>query len=181
MAIAVDLGLALVLLLSLAAGLKDGFLDSLFSVASWIGAGLVAIYLPRWILDTLPGGIRSFPGISILVGVVLFLATFFVIRIIGMMASGSGKSEVGTLDRILGLAVGIARGILLTGIIASFLVAYLPPNVSAVRKSQSLPVLLPVGRIVAAVAPERIRTRMEEGWTRLEAKEPEAQRGPVSV
>src|SRR5512141_1112138 len=100
MAIAVDLGLALVLLLSLAAGLKDGFLDSLFSVASWIGAGLVAIYLPRWILDTLPGGIRSFPGISILVGVVLFLATFFVIRIIGMMASGSGKSEVGTLDRI---------------------------------------------------------------------------------
>jgi uncharacterized membrane protein required for colicin V production len=181
MAIAVDLSLLVVLLLSLGAGLKDGFMESLFSIASWIGGVLIAIYFPRLILGSLPAGIRNFPGIAILIGVVFFLAAFFVIRIVGMAVTGNGKSHPGPLDRLLGMILGVGRGLLLAGIIASFLVAYLPPNGSVVRQSHSLPILLPVGRVVAAVAPERIRSKMDEGWNRLEKGAPEVHKGPVTI
>ncbi len=181
MAIAVDLGLLVVLLLSLGAGLKDGFLESLFSMASWIGGVLVAVYLPRAILGSLPTGIRTFPGITILIGVVFFLAAFFVIRIIGMAVTGNGKSQPGPVDRLLGMALGVARGFILAGIIASFLVAYLPPNGSIVRQSHSFPILVPVGRVVAAVAPDRIRLRMDEGWNRVEKGPPEVHKSPVTI
>ncbi len=181
MALAVDIGLGLILLLSIIAGMRNGFADSLFSVASWLGGAILALYLPRAIVPHLPSGVRGFPGIAILTGVLIFLATFFVVRLLGVAVTGNGKPKPGPIDRMLGLMIGIARGLIIGAIIASFLVAYLPPEGTVMRKSRALPLLLPAGRIVAGVAPEKIRGRMDQGWDRVKQGSAPERRGPVSV
>jgi len=181
MAFAVDLGLVLVVVLSIIAGVRDGFVDSLFSIASWLGGALVALYASHVVLAHLPEALRTFPGISILAGVLLFLLTFFVVRIVGMAITGHGKSAIGPIDRLLGVGIGMARGALLVAIIGSFMVAYLPADGTIMRKSHALPVVGPLGRVVAALAPAKIRTRMQEGWDQMYEGEPRGAHGPVTV
>jgi hypothetical protein len=92
MVFAVDLGLAFVLFLSLIAGLRNGFLDTLISIAAWLGSLLVAVYLSEPILVRLPEWARSVPGAGVVLGVLLFLISFAAIRLIGH-AAGAGEHE----------------------------------------------------------------------------------------
>jgi membrane protein required for colicin V production len=171
MVFAVDLGLAFVLFLSLIAGLRNGFLDTLISIAAWLGSLLVAVYLSEPILVRLPEWARSVPGAGVVLGVLLFLISFAAIRLIGH-AAGAGEHEATDAgDRALGAVVGAARGLLLAASVACFLVAFLPPQGRVMRESRALPLLAPAGRAVSTLAPSWLRERMVDGWARLESGE----------
>lgn len=171
MVLAVDLGLGLVLLLSLLAGYRSGFLDTLVSLAAWVGGVFVAIYLGEPILQQLPERARSIPGTGVVLGVLLFLLTFAAIRLVGH-AAGAGEHEAKDAgDRFLGALVGAGRGILLAAAVACFLVAFLPPHGRVIRDSRALPLLAPAGRAVTHLAPESLRERMTEGWARFDREE----------
>ncbi len=163
----VDIGLALLVLLSLIAGFKNGFVDSLFSLAAWLGGILVGVHLARPVLDRLPPFTHRVPGAVIVTGVLLFLVAFSALRLLGAALAGKRKSDPEPADRWLGALFGLARGLFLAAATASFLVAYLPAEGKVLRQSRSLPLLAPAGRVVAGMAPGNLRARMDDGWSRL--------------
>lgn len=173
MVLAVDIALALVLFLSLLTGLRNGFLDTLVSLGAWIGSLLVAVYLSQPIKDQLPDWAGGIPGSTMLVGLLLFLVCFALIRLIGHVAGAGEHEATDAGDRVLGAIVGAARGVLLAAAIACFLVAFLPPRGSVMRHSRALPLLAPAGRAVTTLAPDGLRERMNEGWASLERREAE--------
>jgi membrane protein required for colicin V production len=165
----IDLGLAVVVVLSLLAGLKSGLVDSVFSLASWVVGGLVAFRVSSPVLAQLPARFQNLPGALLLTGVLLFLVTYFVIRMIGSLVGGSSKEGATGLDRFFGTLFGLARGVFLAAAVASFLVGYLPQDSRFIRGSRALPYLSSAGRVVAGLAPASIRSRMDRGWERLRA------------
>jgi membrane protein required for colicin V production len=162
-----DIGLAVLVLLSLLAGFKSGFVESLFSLAAWLGGVLLGVHLAKPVLDHLPAVVQRIPGAVFLVGVLLFLIAYAILRLIGGALGGKGGTEPAAGDRWLGGLFGLARGLFLAAAIASFLVAFLPSEGRILRESRALPLLAPAGRFVAGLAPGALRERMDEGWNRL--------------
>lgn len=177
----VDIGLAVIVILSLLAGLRSGFVDSLFSLASWVVGGLVALRLPRPVLAHLPAGYQRLPGAVILTAVLLFLAAYFVIRFLGSKLAGTSKEGASGLDRLTGALFGLLRGVFLAAAVASFLVGYVPASSRTIRESRALPLLAPVGGVVAGLAPGAVRERMDLGWGRLRSRPHGGPGGPVEA
>ena len=112
MVLAVDLGLAFVALLSFLSGWRNGFLETLFSIGAWVGGVLIAFHTTAPLREVLPEWATSVPGIEIVLGVVIFLVAFVVIRLIGH-AAGTGSHQADSQgDRALGGLLGLARGLL---------------------------------------------------------------------
>jgi uncharacterized membrane protein required for colicin V production len=162
-----DLGLVILVLLSLIAGFRSGFVESLFSLAAWLGGILLAIHLARPAVNRLPEGLQHVPGAVIVAGVLIGLIGFAILRLLSAAAGGQNGKDRGAGDRWLGGLLGLARGLFLAAAIASFLVAYLPPEGKLMRESRVLPLLSPAGSLVSSLAPPGLRLKMEDGWRSL--------------
>ena len=176
-----DIALAVLVLLSLLAGFKNGFIESLFSLAAWLGGILLGVHLAVPVLDKLPGFIHRIPGAVYLVGVLVFLIAYAVLRLLGAALGAKGGKEPSGGDRWLGGLFGLARGLFLSAAVACFLVAYLPADGRIMRESRALPLLAPAGRFVAGMAPANLRQRMDDGWARLSVRDQIPPQGPLTI
>jgi membrane protein required for colicin V production len=174
-----DIGLAVLVLLSLLAGFKNGFIESLFSLAAWLGGILLGVHLAEVTLAHLPGIVHRIPGAVYLVGVLLFLIAYAVLRLLGAALGARSGKEPGTGDRWLGGLFGLARGLFLSAAVACFLVAFLPPDGTIMQKSRALPLLAPAGRFVAGMAPSGLRQKMDDGWARIETQDRAEPKGAI--
>jgi membrane protein required for colicin V production len=171
MVILVDVGLVLVVLLSLIAGMRSGFVETLFSLAAWIGGIVIAIHVSRPLLDLMPESVQEIPGAIYVLGVLVFLVAFALINLVGMLAGHRKERATQAGDRILGGILGLARGIFLSAAIASLLVAFLPRDGEITRRSGTFRLLSPAGHVVAGLAPQWLRERMDEGWAEVRGDE----------
>ncbi|MBM3285759.1 MAG: CvpA family protein [Candidatus Eisenbacteria bacterium] len=162
-----DLGLVILVVLSLVAGFRNGFVESLFSLAAWLGGVLLGVHLAHPVLSRLPATIQRVPGVVIVTGVLVGLLAFALLRLLGAAAGGQGGKDRGAGDRWLGGLLGLARGLFLSAAIASFLVAYLPPEGKLMRETRVIPLLGPAGAVVSGLAPAPLRLKMEQGWIRV--------------
>lgn len=180
----IDIGLALLVFLSLVAGWRNGLVDSLFSFAAYLVGIVVAVQVTPVVAGHLPSWAGRVPGANIVLGVFLFLAAFFVVRLIGSTTSSKRKKDPEFSDSLLGGLLGLARGLFLVAAIACFLVAYLPRQGKVFQESRALPLLTGPGKVVARLAPEGLRSRMTAGWAELEEERMTGKRsdgGPVSI
>jgi membrane protein required for colicin V production len=94
-------------------GLARGFVGEIVSLLAWV-AGIVVVrlfYTPAKALAATLTGTEA--GGAILALVVLFLAGFLAVRIVGdKISAGTKSSLVGPIDRLLGLGFGAAKGVL---------------------------------------------------------------------
>jgi membrane protein required for colicin V production len=164
MTLALDLGLVFVALLSVLSGWRNGFLETLFSIGAWIGGILIAFHATAPLLVFLPVWADSIPAVELILGVVVFLVAFVVIRLIGHAAGGGGQRAIDPGDRAFGGLLGIARGLFLAALVASLLVALLPRDSRVLSGSRAIPLLAPLGEVIARVAPPWLRDEISSGW-----------------
>lgn len=163
-----DLFVALVLIASVAAGAVRGGVRELVSLLSAILAAFVAlIALPvtapvmRGLID--PDWIGSV--VAVIVG---FFLVYFLLRLVGSALSKGAKAHgaLGAIDRLFGVVIGAARGLLLIGAVHLTVAAGLPGDRSprwldeaffyglSVRSAHAIQWILPgLGRGVDAVTP----------------------------
>lgn len=108
---AFDVAIGVVVLLSTVLALARGFVREVVSVASWVGAGVVA-----WLAypEARPIAIQvvDHPLLTdVLTAAVVFLVPLIVFRVVGgMLADAVSGTGLGLVDRLLGVAFGAARG-----------------------------------------------------------------------
>lgn len=110
---AVDIAVAIVLLISAVVAYARGFVREFFSLIVWVGAIAATVYS----FDYLKEYARSFIQVRLLADgltcFVVFLVTLTLLSFItGRLARVVSGSEMGPLDRALGFIFGVARGAL---------------------------------------------------------------------
>ncbi len=159
----VDAAIAVVVLLSVLQAAAQGFFHEVFALAGVVFGYLLAVweyprvaawYLPMvrqsWVAD-----IAGFLTIFVLVIVVAGIAgriTRWAVKEAGLQA----------IDRVLGAAFGLVRGILLVAIVLLALTSLAPVS-RAVARSALAPYLLVVARAAIWAGPSQVRTRFYDG------------------
>jgi len=139
------------------AGLIVGYL-----LAAWNYQRLAARYAP-YLKSMWLGEIGAF--------LVIFLAVLVVAGIAGRITRHIAKEAgLSFVDRILGGALGLLRGILLVAVIIMSMAAFTPTS-TWLEGSELAPYFLVVGRAAIWVAPSELRGRFYQGLDLLRRQE----------
>ncbi len=165
---AVDVGVAVLVLISAILATARGFTREVLSLATWAGAAAIAAYMYFYHSDL---AAQYFTEPLLATGVTVigsFLVALIVLHLLTMWIGDLVvDSRVGPLDRTLGFVFGAARGILIcvvAAVFANFLIGSQDPML---RDSKSFPPLLSAGDYLITLLPpdleEQFREFLERG------------------
>jgi len=145
-----------------------GFSRSLASLLGVILGCWVAIHrfpsisfrLSPWIQDEVWRSLVSFLLIFLLVYLVFFIAGIMVQKMFTAL-------RLGWIDRFLGAAVGLAKGLVLAGIIIFMLTIFLPSNSPLLKESCLYPALSRVAQVMGSTVPGHLKGRFMWKWRKF--------------
>lgn len=139
-----DLVVIGVVVLSGLFALMRGLVKEVFSIVSWVGAALAALYGYAYVLPFVDSLVSPAWLASVVTGAGLFLISLIVLGMVATLISGAvRKTSAGALDRSFGFLFGLARGALI--VCAAWLL------VSRVMTPSELPVWLKDARTLPLV------------------------------
>lgn len=115
----VDIVIIGLLLLLLLIGIGKGFIKQAFNIIAWLGAIVVPLLFYGPVTKIVAGDVDPVPfSTTAIVFVCLFIVTFILIKIIGkMLGDGTQKTALGIIDRLLGAAWGLAKGLIIISVV----------------------------------------------------------------
>ena len=140
----IDLVLVALVLVSALLGLMRGFVGILVSTAAWLLAGLVAFKFggdaALWLSGNgQPTVSETFGGYAL-----SFIVVLLAVGMIGALVRSMVRaSELSGVDRALGFAVGVFRGLVIACVLVLVLGFTPLPKEPSWRQSQALPLLMP--------------------------------------
>ncbi len=127
--------LSIILISSLMAFLR-GFVAAVLSFSNWVASSLLVIYAGPIVAEALSDMVDSEQTAKILASVLIFAVSFLVLAIINSQIVRAVKRVgIGALDRTLGLAFGMVRGVLIGVVI--FLTATIGQSMLSASPSES--------------------------------------------
>ncbi len=148
--------------LSMVLAAAQGFFLEVFSLAGVV----VGFLLASWEYTRVAGHLTFInpPWAANLVAFfVVFVATTILAGIIGRIASwGMKQAGLRWMDRVLGAAFGLVRGLLIVTVVVMATAAF-APNAQWMSRSEFAPYFLVAGRAASWLTPADIRSRVREG------------------
>ncbi len=154
----VDVLVVLVLLVSAAFAAWRGFMSETLSIFAWAAAAFSTLYFGPWMVPLMRGIISSqwlaaaaaYAGIFL---VVLIPLSFISYR----FAEAVRHSPIGPLDRALGIAFGVVRGLVIVGLAYMAFTYFVPihDQPSALTQARTLPVVQSSAEVLLSLAPSR--------------------------
>ena len=151
----IDLVLLCVLAASALLGLFRGLVGSIASLVAWLGAGWCAFHyggeLAFWFADDgQPGATELLAGYA-----VAFLGVLLLVGLVGWVARKALQSVGLTgVDRLLGLGLGLARGLLVACMLVLLMAFSSLPQEPAWPQSRAVAVLTPGAQWMARWLPD---------------------------
>jgi membrane protein required for colicin V production len=154
----VDILVALVVLVSAGYAAWRGFLAEVLSIFSWASAAFATLYFGPWLIPLMRGviatpwlaAVAAYAGIFL---VVLIPLSFIAYR----FSEGVKHSPIGPLDRALGIAFGVVRGLVMVGLAYMAFTYFVPirQQPQALREARTLPVIQSSAEVLLSLAPSR--------------------------
>jgi len=166
---AIDIALALCLVLTLIAGARNGFFREGFTLAGLAAGILLALRFATPILDRGPSFVRGSAFAWTVLFALIFVAAFAVLGFAGRLLASTweGKNVPG-FSRVLGLVLGGIRGYVLLVFLAAVAVLLAPAGSRTLGESRVLPYLEGGVRWGAnLVLPSPTRQRLLQRWELL--------------
>jgi membrane protein required for colicin V production len=160
----IDVGVAVLVLISAILATARGFTREILSLATWAGSAAIAAYVYFNYRDVLK---EQFPDELVRTGVTVvgtFLVALIVLHLLTMWIGDMVvDSRVGPLDRTLGFIFGAARGVLICIVAAVFAEFLLSPNLpDMVSKSKSYAPLLSAGDWLKGLLPDDVEKQLTD-------------------
>lgn len=135
----IDIVVIIIMAYCIIRGLMLGLLNSISSFIAIIAGVLLAKRYYIVVSDFLEK--ISFPDMhGVLSYILIFIFFFIVIKLILILAKKiSSSSGLTTFDRILGVSLGFAKGILVSGMLITVIQVSMPPESNIIIKSVLLP------------------------------------------
>ncbi|BDC51765.1 hypothetical protein F183_A40800 [Bryobacterales bacterium F-183] len=169
-----DWVLAAVLAASTIAGLMSGFARVVVGLAAGIFAVLLGFWFYRMPAAWFAEYFESKAASSVLGFLVIFLTILILGGLLGRLMSAVFKwAGLSWLDRLLGGALGFARGFVAVAGMVAVLTAFAPtPAPQWMAKSEIMPYALGFSKVLAVVAPRDLRDRFDQNFKRAAADKP---------
>ena len=154
-----------VVVLSTLFALMRGAVREVLSFASWIGALIAAFYLFARVRPMMHHYVVDSLLSDVLAGIAVFLVPLIVFRLVASLIAGSvAAGPLGAADKLLGLALGAARGVLVVAAAYLFLSWILPPAHQPpwVVKARFYPQVREAALFLQRALPERVRLQAED-------------------
>jgi membrane protein required for colicin V production len=171
----IDLTLAVLLIVSIISGLKLGFVRTAIGLVSSILGLVFGLNYYRAVAVSLRPHISN-SGTADLVG---FLVVFMGIVVLGEVVTGIlarfiRSTDLVWLDRALGGAFGVVRGMLFGAIMIWGLMAFLPVQPKLVlSQSRLAPCVMDAARRVADASPDEVKRTFRQSYRELNRVLPE--------
>ncbi len=175
-----DITIIVILAIVIARGLWTGFsmaVSTFFGVilGFWVAAQqfpFVSMKLSPFIHDELWRSLISFA--------LLFLVVYLAFLTAGIILRGFFRViKLGWMDRILGGVVGLAKGLIFSGVIIFVMTLVLPEGSPLLKKSVLYPKLSRIAQTLNNLAPANIKGRFMWKWRKLEKDRKEAAKASV--
>lgn len=147
-----------------------GFTREVLSISSWVLAALAALYITP-MYKGMAHAVIPDPAIlgEVLLGVGIFLIVLIVVSLVTVQISDRFlDSTVGVLDRSLGFAFGLGRGLILVAICYMILAWLIPKDnmPAGVEEARTLPLIENTGNLIVSLLPvnpiETLREKIDE-------------------
>ncbi|MBW1925794.1 MAG: CvpA family protein [Deltaproteobacteria bacterium] len=148
--------------------LWTGFSRSVASLLGMILGFWVAVHrfssisfrLSPWIQDEMWRSLVSF--------MLIFFLVYLIFCIAGIIVQRTLKAlQLGWIDRLLGVVVGLAKGLVLAIAIVFMLTIFLPPNSQVLKKSYLYPTLSRIAQLAGSMAPGHLKGRFMWKWRKF--------------
>jgi len=162
-----------VLALSTVQAASEGFFQVAFGMAGMVLGYLLAMWQYRHVAQWMTPYLKEAWFGEIAAFLLIFLAVMILAGIAGRIARWAVKEAgLSLLDRVLGAALGLARGALLVAVVLMSMAAFTPTS-KYLEGSQWAPYFLVVGRAAVWLGPSELRARFYQGLDLLhQAKVP---------
>jgi membrane protein required for colicin V production len=136
-----------------------GLIHETFAILEWVAGGYVALRFTPVFQPLLNGAVRP-PWLEwLLVFIGTFLLVFIPLSIMSYRLSQMVKqSEIGPVDRVLGLVFGAARGLVIVGLAYIAFTALVPlkNHPASLTQARSFPLIRNTSEILRELAPHDI-------------------------
>jgi len=156
-----------------AASLLAGFLKGLARSLIGLVAVVVGFLCGLWFYGVAGAFFYEYLSSRQLAHFLGFLIIFFAVVLLGALLAGLLArllkwAKLGWLDRLMGGAFGLLRGVLLAAALVLAIMAFAPkPPPRSVAGSRLAPYMLEAGRLIVALAPYEVRHSFQLSYERL--------------
>jgi len=136
-----------------------GLVHETFAILAWVVGGYVALRFAPDAQPLLHGAIQPVWLETVLMVIGLFLLVFIPLSLIsGRLSAMVKQSGIGAVDRVLGLAFGIARGLVIVGLAYIAFGALVPAkdHPASLTQARSFPIIRMTSEILRELAPRVI-------------------------
>ena len=154
----VDVLVGLVVLVSAGYAAWRGFLSEVLSIFAWASAAFATLYFGPWLIPLMRGVIAT-PWVASLAAYAgIFLLVLIPLSFMAHRFSESVKhSPIGPLDRALGIAFGVVRGLVIVGLAYMAFTYFVPikQQPTVLTEARTLPVIQSSAEVLLSLAPSR--------------------------
>ena len=160
----VDLLVVLVVLGSMGYAIYRGFVEETLGIVAWAAAAFASLYFGPWV-ERMMHALVSTAWLAMVLGYALaFVVIFIPLQFAShRFSQGIKRSAVGPLDRALGGAFGIVRGLAILGIAYLIFTAVLPIREQPrwLTEARTLPLIQSSAEVLLTLVPDRDRRERE--------------------
>ena len=154
----VDFLIVLTIVVSAGYAAWRGFLSETLSIFAWAAAAFATLYFGPWLVPLARGIINTSWLASLLAYAGVFLAVFIPLSFMSYRFSESVKnSPIGPLDRALGIAFGVVRGLVVIGLTYLAVTYFVPIRQQPVWMTEArlLPLMQSSAQVLLSLVPSR--------------------------
>jgi len=154
----VDVLVLLAVVVSCAYAAWRGFMSEVLGIFAWAAAAFATLYFGPWLIPLMRGVIAT-PWLASLAAYAgIFLVVVIPLSFIGHRFSETVKhSPIGPLDRGLGIAFGVVRGLVIVAVAYIAFTHFVPikEHPAALKEARSLPLIQSSAEVLLSLAPDR--------------------------
>jgi membrane protein required for colicin V production len=153
----VDVLVLLAVVVSCAYAAWRGFMSEVLGIFAWAAAAFATLYFGPWLIPLMRGVIAT-PWLASLAAYAgIFLVVVIPLSFIGHRFSETVKhSPIGPLDRGLGIAFGVVRGLVIVAVAYIAFTHFVPikEHPAALKEARSLPLIQSSAEVLLSLAPD---------------------------
>lgn len=153
-----DIFIIVVLSFALIRGFFRGLIRELASIVG-VAAGFYAGHTYYQVIaDPLSGWISDMAYVNIISFMIIFVAVFFVVGLLGVVITYILKLDfLGWADRLFGTLFGLTKGVFIVAVVVMVLTAFLPKGAPIIRESLLAPRISILSEKLADLANEDVK------------------------